>query len=149
VRRRAGRGVTLGRAASRCAGCRLRSPSPEAQHTWVRWSARFAQPKPLRQIGDLDAKAAIATIVAKFGRLDILVANAGGHGVGPTIETTDDSWQLAKRLNLDTAFVCARHSLPALIASRGNIFSANSHLSRQFRERFQMTPREMRFPVAV
>ncbi|MGV8950543.1 MAG: SDR family NAD(P)-dependent oxidoreductase [Cypionkella sp.] len=97
----------------------------------------------------MDVKAAIATILAKFGKLDILVANAGGHGVGPTIETTEDSWQLAKRLNRDTAFVCAHHSLPALIASKGHSFSANSHFSRQFRERFQMTPREMRFPVAV
>jgi meso-butanediol dehydrogenase / (S,S)-butanediol dehydrogenase / diacetyl reductase len=103
----------------------------------------------LRQIGDLDVKATIAAILAKFGKLDILVANAGDHGVGPTIETTDDSWQLATRLNLDTAFVCARRSLPALIASKGNILSANSYFSRQFRERFQMTPRVMRFPVAV
>lgn len=68
-----------------------------------------------------DVKAAVAAIVAKFGGLDILIANAGGHGVGPTIETTDESWALATRLNLDTAFVCARESLPALIASKGNI----------------------------
>lgn len=38
-----------------------------------------------------DVKAAIAAIVAKFGGLDIVIANAGGHGVGPTIETTDES----------------------------------------------------------
>lgn len=68
-----------------------------------------------------DVKAAIAAIVAQFGSLDILIANAGGHGVGPTIETTDEAWALAARLNLDTAFVCAREALPALIAAKGNI----------------------------
>ncbi|MCX8507875.1 MAG: SDR family oxidoreductase [Rhodobacteraceae bacterium] len=68
-----------------------------------------------------DVKAAIAKIVDRFGGLDILVANAGGHGVGPTIETSDESWELATRLNLDTAFVCARESLPELIRSKGNI----------------------------
>jgi len=68
-----------------------------------------------------DVKSAVATILEKFGSLDILVANAGGHGVGPTIETSDESWALATRLNLDTAFVCARECLPALIESKGNV----------------------------
>lgn len=68
-----------------------------------------------------DVRAAIAEIKAAHGRLDILVANAGGHGVGPTMETTDADWALATKLNLDTAFVCARECLPELIASKGNI----------------------------
>ncbi|QMV02729.1 SDR family oxidoreductase [Devosia sp. D6-9] len=66
-------------------------------------------------------KAAIAAIVAKFGGLDILIANAGGHGVGPTLTMSDETWNLAVQLNLNTAFVSARESLPELIKSRGNI----------------------------
>lgn len=73
-----------------------------------------------------DVKKALAEIETKFGRLDCLIANAGGHGAGPTMETTDDAWRLAGRLNLDTAFVCARESLPALIKSRGNIVIVSS-----------------------
>lgn len=73
-----------------------------------------------------DVKKALAIIESKFGGLDCLVANAGGHGVGPTMETTDESWHLAARLNLDTAFVCARESLPALIKRRGNIVIVSS-----------------------
>lgn len=73
-----------------------------------------------------DVKSAIRQIKERFGRLDILVANAGGHGVGPTIETSDESWSLATRLNLDTAFVCARESLPELIAARGTIVIVSS-----------------------
>ena len=73
-----------------------------------------------------DVKAAIAQAVEAYGKLDILVANAGGHGVGPTMETTDDQWALATKLNLDTAFVCARECLPELIKSKGNIIIVSS-----------------------
>jgi len=66
-------------------------------------------------------KAAIKAIVEKFGGLDILIANAGGHGVGPTISMSDETWNLAVQLNLNTAFVSARESLPELIKSKGNI----------------------------
>ncbi|MBR1205607.1 MULTISPECIES: SDR family NAD(P)-dependent oxidoreductase [unclassified Bradyrhizobium] len=66
-------------------------------------------------------RAALQEIHGKFGRVDILIANAGGHGVGPTISMTDETWSLATRLNLDTAFVCARESLPDLIAQKGTV----------------------------
>ncbi|MFB9269216.1 SDR family NAD(P)-dependent oxidoreductase [Bradyrhizobium erythrophlei] len=66
-------------------------------------------------------RAALGEIHGKFGKVDILIANAGGHGVGPTISMTDETWALATRLNLDTAFVCARESLPDLIDRKGNV----------------------------
>lgn len=66
-------------------------------------------------------RAALQEIHGKFGKVDILIANAGGHGVGPTISMTDETWSLATRLNLDTAFVCARESLPDLIAQKGAV----------------------------
>lgn len=66
-------------------------------------------------------RAAVDAIVGRFGSLDILIANAGGHGVGPTISMSDETWATATRLNLDTAFVSARECLPALIKSKGNI----------------------------
>ena len=71
-------------------------------------------------------KAAIADIVAELGGVDILVANAGGHGVGPTVEMSDETWALATRLNLNTAFVSARECLPQLIARGGNIVVLSS-----------------------
>ena len=70
-------------------------------------------------------KALGATIEA-FGGVDILIANAGGHGVGPTVSMSDEVWAEATRLNLDTAFVCAREALPHLIESRGNIVILSS-----------------------
>lgn len=66
-------------------------------------------------------KGAVEKVVGTLGGLDILIANAGGHGVGPTVSMSDETWDLAVRLNLNTAFVSARESLPHLIKSRGNI----------------------------
>jgi len=66
-------------------------------------------------------RAALKQVHAKFGLVDMLIANAGGHGVGPTISMSDETWALATRTNLDTTFVCARECLPDLIERRGAI----------------------------
>ncbi|WP_448955593.1 SDR family NAD(P)-dependent oxidoreductase [Labrys neptuniae] len=66
-------------------------------------------------------KAVVAAAVERFSSLDILIANAGGHGVGPTLTMSDENWGEAVRSNLNTAFVSARESLPHLIAAKGNI----------------------------
>lgn len=67
-------------------------------------------------------RTALETIHGKFGAaLDILIANAGGHGVGPTVSMTDETWAESTRLNLDTAFVCARETLPDLVGRKGTI----------------------------
>ncbi len=68
----------------------------------------------------------VAEISERFDGLDILIANAGGHGVGPTISMSDETWSLATRLNLDTAFVSARECLPELIKRKGNIVVLSS-----------------------
>jgi meso-butanediol dehydrogenase / (S,S)-butanediol dehydrogenase / diacetyl reductase len=68
-----------------------------------------------------DMRAAINTVVQRFGGLDALIANAGGHGLGAATQTDDDAWASARQANLDTAFVAAREALPALIERRGAI----------------------------
>ncbi|KVN36754.1 3-oxoacyl-ACP reductase [Burkholderia pyrrocinia] len=60
-------------------------------------------------------------IAERFGRIDALVACAGGHGLGRADETDDAQWRAAMHANLDTAFVSARACLPDLIAQRGSI----------------------------
>lgn len=71
-------------------------------------------------------RAAIGQVHRKFGAIDVLIANAGGHGLGPTISMSDETWELATRTNLDTAFVCARECLPDLIRQKGNIVIVSS-----------------------
>lgn len=68
----------------------------------------------------------VKSVVDQYGHLDILIANAGGHGVGPTISMSDETWASATRANLDTAFVTARAALPALIEAKGNIVAVAS-----------------------
>ncbi len=62
----------------------------------------------------------------RFGGVDVLVANAGGHGIGGLTQTDDASWALSTRLNLDTAFVCARELMPELMRRRGNVVVLSS-----------------------
>ncbi|RDU98810.1 SDR family NAD(P)-dependent oxidoreductase [Trinickia dinghuensis] len=69
---------------------------------------------------------ALARIIAHHGRLDVVVANAGGFGLGAIGDTTDEDWRLACRANLDTAFVITREALPMLLESRGAIVVVSS-----------------------
>lgn len=73
-----------------------------------------------------DARAAVRTVLDRFGRLDVLVCNAGGHGFAPVAETDDEAWAGSLRANLTTAFVMARETLPALIESKGQIVIISS-----------------------
>lgn len=74
----------------------------------------------------VDVRQAATQAVARFGSIDVLVANAGGHGLGKLTDTDDASWAQATRLNLDTAFVCARELMPELLKQRGTIVILSS-----------------------
>jgi len=67
------------------------------------------------------ASSAVAEAVDRFGGLDVVVANAGGHGFATIAETTDDDWTDARRANLDTAFVLLRAAMPELVRRKGVI----------------------------
>ena len=69
---------------------------------------------------------AVEEVLGEFGELDVLIANAGGVGVGAALDTDDAEWGRARSANLDTAFVAARQSLPSLIRKRGNIVFVSS-----------------------
>ena len=67
-----------------------------------------------------------ATAAMSFGGIDILVANAGGHGVGTAADIADDAWTQAMRANVTTCLVSARACLPQLIARRGCVVVVSS-----------------------
>ena len=59
----------------------------------------------------------IQQIRTHFGRLDVLLACAGGHGLGSATQTSLATWEGALRSNLDSAFL-QRSRLPAAVAGK-------------------------------
>lgn len=74
---------------------------------------------------DLSDRAAPAAIVAgalaQFGRIDVLVNNAGLLVNGNALACTDEDWDRVLDVNLSAAFRLSRAVLPALIAQRRGV----------------------------
>jgi short-subunit dehydrogenase len=74
-----------------------------------------------------DCVALIEAAVARFGRIDVLVANAGVSGHARLDEVTDLAWyENMMRINLFGTLWCCHAALPALKASRGLIVGVSS-----------------------
>lgn len=73
-----------------------------------------------------DMQRAMASVAAGHGRLDMLIASAGGYGQSACTETSGEDWRKAFDANLNTAFVSAREALPLLIPQRGAIVFVGS-----------------------
>jgi meso-butanediol dehydrogenase / (S,S)-butanediol dehydrogenase / diacetyl reductase len=100
------------------------------------------RPEPLRQVAaalgdramavpadaaaDTDMTAVAQTAIARFGGIDILVANAGTAGPGTAADVTDDAWSQHIRANLTTCLVSARACLPQLVERRGCVVVVSS-----------------------
>ena len=57
-----------------------------------------------------DVRQMIAAVAARFGRLDVLVNNAGVQTWTPLLEVTEDEWDLVIRTNLKGCFLCTQHA---------------------------------------
>jgi 3-oxoacyl-[acyl-carrier protein] reductase len=67
-----------------------------------------------------DVDRMLTKTVAHFGKLDILVLNAGGNLEGNTVEGSDPSdWQKTIDLNLIGPYYCARAAVPYLKQNQG------------------------------
>lgn len=73
-----------------------------------------------------EVAAMVAETVARFGRIDHLVNNAGVAHFGPLGDTGFDRWREVMATNLDGVFLCSQASLPALTESRGSIVNIAS-----------------------
>jgi len=61
-----------------------------------------------------------------FGRISILVNNAGTRPITPFTEITDKEWDSIIRLNLTSVFLCSRAAVPYLAKDRGKIINISS-----------------------
>jgi len=84
-----------------------------------------------------DAARMVADTVAAFGKLDILVANAGQELVATAPDTTPAQWDRVLGTNLTGCFLLARAAIPRLIeAGGGSIVLTASQLAFVGAERF-------------
>jgi meso-butanediol dehydrogenase / (S,S)-butanediol dehydrogenase / diacetyl reductase len=86
--------------------------------------------KSLIHAGDVSDEAYIkrlvADTVARFGRLDALVNNAGFAIFGPFSELTTADWRRQLATDLDGVYFGAREALPHLLKTRGSIVNVSS-----------------------
>lgn len=91
-----------------------------------------AEPSRIAAIAaDVTSKADIARLVEqtieRFGQVDALVNNAGVLRVGPSLEITEQEWNLVLGSNLTSAFLCSQAVLPHMIGrGRGAIVNITS-----------------------
>ncbi len=64
----------------------------------------------------------VEAAIQQFGRLDIVVSNAGGNRRKPFAETTDEDWQRLLELNLLSGVRLAREAIPHLQAGGAILF---------------------------
>jgi NAD(P)-dependent dehydrogenase (short-subunit alcohol dehydrogenase family) len=99
---------------------------PEPLHAVAAALGERALAVPADAAAGADMAQLAATAAERFGGIDILVANAGGHGVGTAADIADDAWTQAMRANVTTCLVSARACLPQLIARRGCVVVVSS-----------------------
>ena len=61
----------------------------------------------------------VQTALDRWGRMDIMVANAGISGRGTADQTTLTDWERVISVNLTGVFLCAKYAIPAMRANGG------------------------------
>jgi 3-oxoacyl-(acyl-carrier-protein) reductase len=61
---------------------------------------------------------AFGQVEAAWGKVEVLVANAGVTGDGLSMRMTDDQWNRVLRTNLDGAFYAMRRAMPGMVRAR-------------------------------
>jgi NAD(P)-dependent dehydrogenase (short-subunit alcohol dehydrogenase family) len=112
-----------------------------------RQPARTATDGVLNLTGDVtrpeQVTAAVATTLARFGRIDVLVNNAGVNVFSTPLELPDSEWDRCLEVDLKAAWIVSKAVLPHMLSQGSgsivNIASVHSH---------RITPGSFPYPVA-
>jgi sorbitol-6-phosphate 2-dehydrogenase len=90
-------------------------------------TGRQALAIPVNVTDEVQVEAMVQRTVDEFGRLDILVSNAGVLRSGPVEEFDAESWRLVMNVNLFGYFLCVKHAARVMKAQgSGVIVQINS-----------------------
>jgi len=78
---------------------------------------------------EADVKALVGHAVDTFGRLDVMINNAGLGGTASILDMTDDEWSRVLDVTLTGTFRCTRAALQQLVAQRGGGAPARRRLA--------------------
>jgi 7-alpha-hydroxysteroid dehydrogenase len=130
-----GRGIALGFAeAGADVVCAARTPADlEETAKGVRERGRRALAVPTDVTKTDQLERLVAATLAEFGRLDLLVNNAGGTGPRPALDTSEAYFEMALRMNVTQAFLLSRLCVPQMVETAGegaivNISSRSSDM---------------------
>jgi 3-oxoacyl-[acyl-carrier protein] reductase len=93
----------------------------------------------LRPLGEVTARrcdvtveaevtALIAHAVDTFGRLDVMINNAGLGGTASILDMTDDEWSRVLDVTLNGTFRCTRAALQQMVAQGGGVVVNNASI---------------------
>lgn len=115
----------------------LMSPSGNAEKLAATLPAAFGITGSVTEAADLERL--VAGTVARFGRLDALVNNAGHPPKAPLFDLTDDQWQAGFEMVLLSVVRATRLALPHLRAAKGAIVNLSSYAALEPEADFPMT----------
>lgn len=113
----------LAREGAKVAICDLRADEARARAAEIGADV-LAVKADMRVRAEVDAF--VAEAFAKFGRVDVLVNNAGMGRRGRVQDIADEDWRIVMETSLDSVFYASRAAMPHLIATRGAIVNIAS-----------------------
>jgi NAD(P)-dependent dehydrogenase (short-subunit alcohol dehydrogenase family) len=79
-----------------------------------------------------DCKNLIAKTIAKFGKIDTCICNAGTDIIKPAIEYSEEEWDKSLDINLRGAYMCARYAALEMIPRQSGNIIMTSSIAGQF-----------------
>jgi 7-alpha-hydroxysteroid dehydrogenase len=115
--------------------CAARTPAQiEATAEKVRGFGRRALAVPCDVTDTAQLENVVEQTLKEFGRIDVLVNNAGGTPPRPALDTSEEMLETAFRFNVTSAFLLSRFAIPHMLAGDGgsivNISSAAGRIPR-------------------
>ena len=111
--------LAFARSGARVAICGRRPEALEATRALVGGDC-LAVPADIREPAAVDAL--VDAVLERFGRLDVLVNNAGGQFVAPAEAISDKGWRAVERVTVDATWRVTRTAAErAMIPARGGL----------------------------